>query len=81
MAEDLSKLWRNFSLSEEESLRVEVVDLGMQEIFSRGRSCMVCKLFSDRIIGNDAIRTTLIRAWRPTRSLVFKVLGENIFLL
>jgi hypothetical protein len=60
MAEDLSKLWRNFSLLEEESLGVEAVDKGMQEIVSRSRSCMVCKLFSDRIIGKDAIRITLI---------------------
>jgi hypothetical protein len=68
MAEDLTKLWRNFSLSEEESLGVEVVEQGMHEIGSRGKACMVCKLFSDRLIGKDAIRSTLVRAWRPERN-------------
>jgi hypothetical protein len=81
MAEDLTKLWRNFSLSEEESLGVEVVEQGMHEIGSRGKACMVCKLFSDRLIGKDAIRSTLVGAWRPEGTLVFKALGDNIFLL
>jgi hypothetical protein len=81
MAEDLTKLWRNFCLSEEESLGVEVVEQGMHEIGSRGKACMVSKLFSDRLIGKDAIRSTPVRAWRPEGTLVFKVLGDNIFLL
>jgi hypothetical protein len=80
-AEDLTKLRRNFSLSEEESLGVEVDEQGMHEIGSRGKACMVCKLFSDRLIGKDAIRSTLVRAWRPEGTLVFKALGDNIFLL
>jgi hypothetical protein len=36
----------------------------------------VCKLFSDRLIGKDAIRSTLVRAWRPEGTLVFKALEE-----
>jgi hypothetical protein len=60
MAEDLTKLWRNFSLSEEERLGVVVVEQGMHEIGSRGKACMVCKLFSDRLIGKDVIRSTLV---------------------
>jgi hypothetical protein len=79
MAEDLTKLRRNFSLSEEESLGVEVVEQGMHEIGSRGKAFMVCNLFSDRLIGKDAIRSTLVRAWRPEGTLVFKALGDNIF--
>jgi hypothetical protein len=68
-------------VSEEESLGVEVVEQGMHEIGSRGKACMVCKLFSDRLIGKDAIRSTLVGAWRPEGTLVFKALGDNIFLL
>jgi hypothetical protein len=79
MAEDLTKLRRNFSLSEELSLGVEVVEQGMHEIGSRGKAFMVCNLFSDRLIGKDAIRSTLVRAWRPEGTLVFKALGDNIF--
>jgi hypothetical protein len=81
MAEDLSNLWRNFTLSEDESLGVDVIDLGMTELGSRGKSCMVGKLISDRVIGKDAIKSTLIRGWRPAGTIGFKVLGDNIFLL
>jgi hypothetical protein len=56
-----------------------VVEQGMHEIGSRGKACMVCKLFSDRLIGKDAIRSTLVRAWRLEGTLVFKALGDNIF--
>jgi hypothetical protein len=36
MAESLSHLWKNFSLSEEESSGVEVVDQGLSEVAERG---------------------------------------------
>jgi hypothetical protein len=31
--------------------------------------------------GKDVIKWTLIRGWRPTRSLSFKVLGDNVFIV
>ncbi len=53
----------------------------MHEILSHGRSCLVGKLFSAWIIEKDAIKSTLIRGWRPSGSAVFKVVGENLFLV
>lgn len=39
------------------------------------------KLLSNRVIGKNTIRATLIRGWKPSGSLSFKVLGDNLFLL
>jgi hypothetical protein len=81
MAEDLPSLWRNISLSKEESLEVEEVEVGMHDIVDRGRSCLVGKLFAGRIIGKDALNSTLIKGWKPLGSTSFKVLGDNFFLM
>lgn len=81
MADTLSSLWKNFSLSEEESLGVAVLDQVLPVITDRGRACVVGKLFADRIIGKEVIKSTLIKGWRPSGMTSFKVLGENIFLV
>jgi hypothetical protein len=38
-------------------------------------------LISDRIIGKDAIKSTLIKGWKPTMTTIFKALGDNLFLV
>jgi hypothetical protein len=58
---------------------VEVVEQGMHEIGSRGKACMVCKLFSDCLIGKDAIRSTLVGAWRPERNFSLQDFGGITF--
>jgi len=40
---------------------------------ARGKNCLVEKLISDRIIGKDAIKSTLIRGWKPGGTSVFKL--------
>lgn len=81
MADDLSLLWRNFSFSKEESLEVEATGLETNEISICGRSYLVGKLIADQIIGKDALKSTLTRGWKPTGTITFKVLGENLFLV
>jgi hypothetical protein len=36
---------------------------------------------ADRIIGKDAIKSTLIKGWKPSGMTCFKVLGDNLFLI
>jgi hypothetical protein len=60
MAEELSNLLRNFSLLGQESVGVKAIEHGMNELVLRGKSCIVGKLFSDRNIGKDSIKPTLI---------------------
>jgi hypothetical protein len=60
-------------------LELEEMDQGTIGIANCGRSCLVGKLVADRIIRKDAIKSTLIRGWKPTGMTVFKVLGDNLF--
>ncbi len=81
MAEDLLNLWKIFSLSKEENLAVEASDQGLNNISDRGKSCLVGKLLADQIIGKDALKSTLIKGWKPSGTMVFKNLGDNLFLV
>lgn len=46
----------------------------------KGQACLVGKLIVDRVIGKETIHSKLIKGWKPTGSLSFKVLGPNLFL-
>lgn len=81
MVEDLTTLWGNFTLLEEESDVAEVKVDEFTDIAFKGKSFLVGKLMSKRSVEKDRIRSTLIKGWRPTGSLAFKVLGRNTFLL
>ena len=55
MANDLTKLWGNFSLAEEESLGVELQEEFLEDTVHRGQTCVVGKLIADRVISKDTI--------------------------
>jgi hypothetical protein len=61
---------------DEDLLAEEVI-----EISAKGKSCLVGRLISDRIVGKDSIRSTLIRGWKPRGMLSFKVVSKNLFLI
>jgi hypothetical protein len=81
MAEDLSQLWGKLSLDEGEIMEVAIQPQSVEGVVSRGKFCLVGKLLTDRFVGKDVIRRTLIRGWRPTGNLSFKVVGENVFIM
>ena len=61
MAEDLTKIWRSFSLTEEEDVDVVIQKKAMEGMENRGVSCLVGKLLFDKFVGKDKIMSTLIR--------------------
>jgi hypothetical protein len=69
MVEDLTTLWKNFSLPEEEGVEVEIKEKVLVGIVTRGKSYLIGKLTSERMINKDTIRSTLIRGWRPSGAL------------
>jgi hypothetical protein len=81
MAEDLSRLWGNLSLREDEDSELEILNRVPGEVDHRSKLCIVGKLIADRWISKETIRAKLIRGWKPEGSLSFKVLGENLFLI
>ena len=81
MADDLSRMWENFSLAEDEDAAVDVKFNDFQEVSSWGRVCIIGKLVSDRYVSKETIKSTLQRGWKSTGTMTFKVLGENLFIV
>jgi hypothetical protein len=81
MAEDLARRWGNLSLNEDEVLDVHIQPRAVEGLVSRGKFCLVGKLLAERFVGKDTIKRQMMKGWRPTGHLTFKVLGENLFLL
>jgi hypothetical protein len=81
MEEDLTKMWKSFSLTEEEDEEMEVIVGAMKDTVARSTICLVGKLISNRLVNKDTIRAKLKRGWRPTGELMFKVVGDNLSLL
>lgn len=54
MAEDLTRMWRNFSLTEEESVEVEIHEQTLEGIANREQSYLMGKLVADKI-KSDAV--------------------------
>lgn len=81
MADDLANLWANLSLSEGEDGELEIQQTEVKGIITRGNSCIVGKLLSERLVSKETIRSTLLSWWRPKGTLTFKILGGNLFLI
>jgi hypothetical protein len=81
MAEDLTRLWGNFSLDEGETTELEIQPRLVVNQVARGKCCLVGKLIADHFVGKDVIKRSLIKGWRLSEQVAFKVLGDNLFLL
>jgi hypothetical protein len=81
MAEDLTKMWENLALLEDECIELEANNQALDESENYGKLCMVGKLYADRLVCKETIRTKMSRGWKTGGNLSFKVLGENLFLV
>ena len=81
MADDLSTKWENFSLTEDEDMELSFQKTELHEGVKLGQSCVLGKLLTDCIVSMETIKTAFIQWWKPQKSLSFKVLGDNLFLV
>jgi hypothetical protein len=63
MAEELTKMWENFNLLEEESVGIKTQEVDFVPLVGRGSACVVGKLLADQTVGKEIIKTPLIQAW------------------
>ena len=61
MADDLSKLWEDLSLTEVEDDELCIPKDELEGIAVRGRACILGKLIANRMICRETLRTTMIR--------------------
>jgi hypothetical protein len=79
MEKDIFSMWGNFSLLDDEKEGVSLDADDLNPLVHRGKSCLVGKLLVDRIVPKEIFKAPLIRAWKPTGSVSFRVLGDNMF--
>jgi len=79
MEEDIFSMWGNFSLLDDENEGVSLDADDLNPLVRRGKSCLVGKLLVDRIVPKEFFKAPLIRAWKPTGSVSFRILGNNMF--
>ena len=63
MADELSNLWVNLSLSVGEDGELEIQAIEVKRLVKRGKSCVVGKLMSESMVSMESIKTTLTRWW------------------
>jgi hypothetical protein len=61
--------------------KYRLVRIVSSPISCRDQSCLVGKLLADKVVQRDYIRVHMMRAWKTLGWVVFKVLGDNLFLI
>ena len=60
MADDLSMMWKNLSLADDECLEWEAPAGGCMEVTDQGQFCVVGKLIAERFVSKETIKTTFV---------------------
>lgn len=81
MVDDLSRIWENFSLADDEDEALDGQAKDSQEVTTWGRNCVTGKLVSDQYMSKETVKNTLQRWWKSKGTMNFKVLGENLFII
>jgi hypothetical protein len=82
MLDELTKLWGNLTLTEDEDcVEVDVQAKEFDTGATIGKTCVIGKLIVEHLVSKETIKDGLISWWKPFGDLVFKVLGENLFLI
>jgi hypothetical protein len=53
----------------------------MEGMVQRGKLCLVGKLISDCFVNKEVVKSFLIRGLKPKGRVIFKVVGDNVFLM
>jgi hypothetical protein len=75
------QLWGSFSLRKDESNKMAIGEIDIAPLISHRNMLVVGKLLVDHTVGNEIIKTPLIRAWQPSGRVTFKTLGTSRFLI
>lgn len=81
MADDLTTMWENFSLTKEEDVELSFQKVELHDGVTYGQSCVLGKLLVDRVVSREMIWSSLVQWWKTSETFSFKILGENLFLI
>ncbi|XP_041009453.1 uncharacterized protein LOC121253514 [Juglans microcarpa x Juglans regia] len=81
MAEELSKLWEGFNLTDIEK---EVVNFSAEDISraeERAKKCLLICILMDKNLNKEAFKTTMSKIWNPEGAVSFTKVGYHKFLV
>lgn len=81
VAEELTRQWGRLTLRKDENPNIVIKPQTFSLLIQRGRSCMVGNLLMKRTITKEILKTPMVRAWKLSGSVSFRVLGLNLFVI
>jgi hypothetical protein len=79
--EKLSTVWGKFTLDEEENVGFSLDISEIDPLVTQGKTCLVGKLVTDRIIPKEFYKAPLTCVWQSMGEITFNVIGENMFIV
>ncbi|XP_028090831.1 uncharacterized protein LOC114291039 [Camellia sinensis] len=79
MADSLLDLTRTLSLTLEEDTVVRLGGDSTSLMMGKSDMCLVSKLLTRRPFNVDAMKSTLLSVWQPTKGMQVRVIGDNLF--
>lgn len=79
--EDLEEEWDQFSLTEDGNSVIEIGSVNLKKVVEKGERSLVCRLWSDRRMGKDVIRSTMVKIWKVGSSFHFQEINTNMFII
>lgn len=70
--DELSEAWRNLNLKEEEWNEIAVEEVNVAELRRCERKSLVGKVFTNRKVSLELLRSTMLKIWRVESPPVFK---------
>lgn len=80
MAEELERLWRKFSFTEEEDEGIELGSSCTKAAKVR-KNCILMKILTKRSINLDALRKNLRMLWKPNKGVQISKIEEELYLV
>lgn len=73
--------WRNFKLTDEEKSALLQAQPILEEICSREKLSLLKLVVTERVVNNEALRSTMLVVWKLIGKADFKEVGHNLFLI
>lgn len=81
MESELERLWKSFSLSDQEKDGVKVPQTEVDKGVGKGKLCLMVLAVSERMINKEAFHMTMSKVWNKVGWIQFKDMGPNKFLV
>ncbi|XP_042944639.1 uncharacterized protein LOC122278524 [Carya illinoinensis] len=78
---DLESRWDQFSLTEDENSVIEVDSIDLEDAAQKEERRLVCKLWSNRRVGKEVVRSTMTKIWKVSSSFSFQEVSTNLFVI